>query len=239
MDLYQFRHSAFCEKVRLILALKGLEANLVEVTPGLGQVVLFRLSGQRQVPVLVDGAEVIADSSAIALHLEERHPLPPLLPADRRSRARVLLLEDWADTSLAAGVRQALLQAAASDPVLRTALLPQATPPSLRRRVGALPAGVIAPVSEAVGQVLAPCELAQLRRNLEQLSLLVADRAYLEGDQLSLADLAVVAQLGLLRFPVSAGVPLAGRGVEGFADHPLLEPLFSWRDRILSAAGRA
>jgi len=102
MDLHQFRHSAFCEKVRLVLAAKGLDATLVEVTPGVGQVGLFRLSGQRQVPVLVDGGEVIADSTAIALHLEERHPLPALLPADPRARARVLLLEDCADTAQAA-----------------------------------------------------------------------------------------------------------------------------------------
>jgi len=47
MQLHQFRHSAFCEKVRLILAVKGLHADLIEVVPGLGQVALFRLSGQR------------------------------------------------------------------------------------------------------------------------------------------------------------------------------------------------
>ena len=66
MELHQFRHSAFCEKVRLVLAAKGLDYTVVEVTPGLGQLELFRLSGQRQVPVLLDGSEVIADSTAIA-----------------------------------------------------------------------------------------------------------------------------------------------------------------------------
>ena len=238
MDLHQFRHSAFCEKVRLVLAVKGLEATLLEVTPGVGQLALFRLSGQRQVPVLVDGGEVISDSTAIALHLEERHPLPALLPADPASRARVLLLEDWADTALASGARQALVQAAAADPVLRGGLLPEATPDPLRRLVSALPAGVMAPVSEAVGDLMAPSEARQLRRNLDQLSQLVAGRPYLEGDRLSLADLAVVAQLSLLRFPASAGEPLAGRGVEGIADHPLYEPLFAWRDRILAEVHR-
>ena len=74
MDLYQFRHSAFCEKVRLILRVKGLQASFKEVVPGIGQLELFRLSGQRQVPVLVDGSTVVADSTAIALHLEEAHP---------------------------------------------------------------------------------------------------------------------------------------------------------------------
>jgi glutathione S-transferase len=237
MDLYQFRHSAFCEKVRLILRVKGLLATFKEVVPGIGQLELFRLSGQRQVPVLVDGATVIADSTAIALHLEEAHPLPALLPADPAARARVLLLEDWADTALAAGARLALLQAAVADPVLRGALLPEATPAPLRRLVGGLPAGFLAPLGEAVGEVLGQNEARQLRRNLEQLTSLVARQPYLEGGSLSLADLAVVAQLSLLRFPASAGAPLAGRGVPGITDHPEFAPLFQWRDRILLEVG--
>lgn len=66
----------------------------------------------------------------------------------------------------------------------------------------------------------------------------MARQPYLEGNRLSLADLAVAAQLSLLKFPASAGAPLAGRGVEGIADSPLLAPLFAWRDRILQEAGR-
>jgi glutathione S-transferase len=131
------------------------------------------------------------------------------------------------------------VQAAAADPVLRAALLPETTPAPVRRLVSALPGSVLSPVSEAVGEVLAPCEGRQLRRSLEQISALVEGSAYLEGDRLSLADLAVAAQLTLLRFPNSAGAPLAGRGVAGIADNPMLEPLFSWRDRILAEAGRA
>jgi glutathione S-transferase len=54
----------------------------------------------------------------------------------------------------------------------------------------------------------------------------------LVGDQLSMADLAVAAQLSLLRFPASSGDGLAGRGVPGLSDHPQLQPLFAWRDRL-------
>jgi glutathione S-transferase len=234
LELHQFRHSAFCEKVRLVLAAKGLPYSVVEVIPGLGQLQLLRLSGQRQVPVLVDGEEVIADSSAIALHLEARAPEPVLLPADAARRAQVLLLEDWADTTLAAGCRLALVQAAAADPVLRTALLPESTPEGLRSLVGALPGGVLA----GLGQVVDQDGLKALRIGLEQLNALVQAQPYLVGADLSLADLAVAAQLSLLKFPQSAGAPLAGRGVPGLADDPQLEPLFSWRDRIGQALGR-
>ena len=238
MELHQFRHSAFCEKVRLVLAAKRLDYTVVEVTPGLGQLELFRLSGQRQVPVLLDGSEVIADSTAIALYLERHHPEPLLLPEAPAERARVLLIEDWADTALAAGCRLALVQAAAVDPLLRSALLPDSAPGPLRQLVSNLPAALMAGVGEAVATVVGSAERQQLQTNLEQLALLFADQPYLVGDRLTLADLAVAAQLGLLKFPPSSGAPLAGQGVSGIADHPLLEPLFNWRDRIVLEAGR-
>ena len=63
-------------------------------------------------------------------------------------------------------------------------------------------------------------------------------RPYLVGDSLSLADLAVMGQLSLVRFPESAGAPLAGRGVPGLADDPQLEPLWAWRDRLGAQLGR-
>lgn len=239
LELHQFRHSAFCEKVRLILAAKQLPYTVVEVAPGLGQLELFRLSGQKQVPVLVDGGEVIADSTAIALHLERAHPeiplVPPESPEQAVERARVLLLEDWADTALAAGARLALLQAAMADPVLRSALLPDSTPDLLRSLVGALPGDLLS----GVGQVMGRSQGQQLQANLEQLVALVTDQGYLVGQRLTLADLAVAAQLTLLKFPASAGAPLAGRGVPGVADSLLLEPLFLWRDRLYEEVGRA
>ncbi|MEB3260989.1 MAG: glutathione S-transferase family protein [Cyanobacteriota bacterium] len=238
LELHQFRHSAFCEKVRLVLAAKGLEAKRVEVVPGVGQLELFRLSGQRQVPVLVDDGEVVADSTEIALHLEQRHPLPPLLPSDPHDRARVLLLEDWADTALAAGCRRALLQAAASRPTLRAALLPEATPSSLRQLVSVLPGGLMGPLSDTLTSLWAPLEAQQLQRNLEQLGHLLAGRDHLVGSRLTLADLAVAAQLSLLRFPASADAPLAGEGVSGIADNPLFQPLFDWRDRLVASLSR-
>lgn len=225
MQLHQFRQSPFCDKVRLVLAAKGLQYEIVEVTPGLGQVALFRLSGQRQVPVLVDGETVVADSTAIALHLERQHPEPSLLPADPELRARTLLLEDWADTALAAGVRRALLQAAATDPGLRALLLPDATPGPLRQMLNAVPAGLGAAADTAWDSLFGAAERQQLQRSLEQLLTLVSAQPYLVGQALSLADLAVVAQISWLR-PQGLAVP-------GLGDNPLLEPLFSWRDQIV------
>ena len=53
------------------------------------------MSGQRLVPVLVDGDEVVYDSPAIIDWLEQRAPEPPLYPADRARRAEVRIFVDW------------------------------------------------------------------------------------------------------------------------------------------------
>ena len=65
IELYQFEASHYCEKVRLILDYKQLPYKTVEVTPGVGQMDLYRLSGQRQVPELKEGETVVAESSEI------------------------------------------------------------------------------------------------------------------------------------------------------------------------------
>jgi len=86
LELYQFEASHYCEKVRLILDYKQLPYKTVEIAPGIGQVDLYRMSGQRQVPVLKDGTTVVADSTAIATYLDETYPERPVLPADGAMR---------------------------------------------------------------------------------------------------------------------------------------------------------
>ena len=228
LELHQFRHSAFCLKVRMVLQAKGLSYRTVEVTPGIGQVAVFRLSGQRQVPVLVDGDTVLADSSTISRHLDMAGGEPALLPADAKQAAQVHLIEDWADTTLAAGGRACLVQAAALDPELRVALLPDDVPDPLRSVMGAIPGGWVNSVSELVNQG----ERTALLASLEQLAASVEASPWLVGETMTMADLAVAAQLSLLRFPQSAGSPLAGRGVPGLSDHPKLQTLFQWRDQL-------
>ena len=212
----------------MVLQAKGLSYRTVEVTPGIGQVAVFRLSGQRQVPVLVDGDTVLADSSTIARHLEHLEPEPSLLPAEAKHAAQVHLIEDWADTTLAAGGRACLVQAAALDPELRVALLPDDLPDPVRSVMGAIPGRWVNSVSELVNQG----ERAALLASLEQLAATVESSPWLVGESMTMADLAVAAQLSLLRFPSSAGSSLAGRGVPGLSDHPKLQSLFHWRDQL-------
>ena len=138
------------------------------------------------------------------------------------------LIEDWADTTLATASRMALVQAAALDPQLRLALLPDDLPDPIRSVMGVIPGGWVSNVTELVNQN----ERAELLASLEKLAEAVQASSWLVGNAISLADLAVAAQLSLLRFPSSAGVTLAGKGVPGLSDHPKLQPLFHWRDQL-------
>jgi glutathione S-transferase len=86
LELYQFEASSFAEKIRLILDYKQVPYRKVEVTPGVGQVEVFQMSGQRQVPVLKDGEQVIPDSTAIALYVEKSLSRSP--PHSHRAQAK-------------------------------------------------------------------------------------------------------------------------------------------------------
>jgi glutathione S-transferase len=58
------------------------------------------LSGQRPVPVLIDGATVVYDSWKIATYLEDRFPNHPLLFEEQAGRAMTRLVNLWTDSTL-------------------------------------------------------------------------------------------------------------------------------------------
>jgi glutathione S-transferase len=94
LRLYRFPFSTNVERVALALAHKGLDVESVWVDPS-DRTEVVRISGQELVPVLVDGDHVVADSTAILEHLEERFPKPPLYPTDPARRAELRLFVDW------------------------------------------------------------------------------------------------------------------------------------------------
>ena len=212
----------------MVLEAKALKYKAKEITPGIGQVAIFRLSGQRQVPVLVDGENVISDSTAIIRYIEEINPEPKLIPEDPKEEGIMHLLENWADTTLAQSVRNTLIQAAAIDPELRIALLPNELPFQIQQIISGVSCELISDVSA----VLNKGEGAKLLTSLEKLSNILKSNKWVVGNKLSFADIAIAAQLSLLRFPASAGNKLAGKGCPGFTDHPHLKELFLWRDEL-------
>jgi glutathione S-transferase len=94
VKLYRAPFSTNVERVALALAHKGLAVESVWIEYA-DRSLVERVSGQPLVPVLVDGDEVVVDSMAIVRHLEERHPEPPLYPAERARREEMLVFIDW------------------------------------------------------------------------------------------------------------------------------------------------
>jgi glutathione S-transferase len=238
LELYQFEMSQYSEKVRLILDYKELEYRKIEVTPGVGQIELFRLSGQKQVPVLKDGETYIADSTEIAVYLDRKYPDRPLLPEDPVARGQCLLIEEWADESIGIKSRKAFIGALNQYQNFRTSVLPPETPPLLKTLVSSIPGEFLDLLGTGVGLGGDALKAAQkgLKQDLEALSLILQNRPYLVGDTITLADLTVAGLSILLKFPEGSylDIPqqLKGKGIPGIGDNSAYEPFFTWRDRL-------
>lgn len=97
MRLYRAPFSTNVERVARALAHKELDVESVWIDYA-DRSPVERVSGQSLVPVLeFDDGSVVHDSMQIVRVLEERHPHPPLYPADAAGRARTLHFVDWFD----------------------------------------------------------------------------------------------------------------------------------------------
>ena len=230
LTLYQFKHSAFCLKTRMALHAKKLQYRVEEVTPGIGQFEIFKLSGQKQVPIIVDdNDQVINDSSIICEYIDKKNDNNPLFPDDPMLFAKCKLIENWADTTMAATCRKSLIKSAIENPQLRTALLPDEIPSSLRSIVDKLPLKNLSKISKVF---LSSKDNLDLQKLLEALSKSLIDRKYVIGDSLTIADISIAAQLSLLKFPKSSGPILSGEGSLEYINNPYLENLFIWRNNL-------
>lgn len=115
MKLYDFLPCPFGQKVRIVLAEKGLNYELVQIDLAQGEQRrpdFLRLNPFARVPVLVDEDVTVYDSTIIAEYLEDEYPEPPLLPPVGSSalRARARSWEDFADTSFTPQVGQLMAE---------------------------------------------------------------------------------------------------------------------------------
>jgi glutathione S-transferase len=136
MTLYDHPDCPYGMKVRIVLAEKDMDCEIVTVDMQSGQhrqPEFLKLNPFGRVPVLVDEGCVIYDSTIINEYLDDEYPEPALRPAASDERARVRLLEDYADTAFtlpamalqnelakAAGVRDESRVKAARDVLLKT-----------------------------------------------------------------------------------------------------------------------
>ena len=95
MELYNYHRSSASYRVRIALALKGLDYDYKAVHLAKNEQFAesyAAVSAARLVPILRDGEHALTQSLAIIEYLEETHPQPPLLPAGAAERARVRAL---------------------------------------------------------------------------------------------------------------------------------------------------
>jgi glutathione S-transferase len=92
--------SPYVRKVLVCLDIKGVPYAIDPIVPFFGNDEFARRSPVRRIPVLVDDAVTLADSTVICEYLDERYPNPPLLPRGPQLRARARWLEEFADTRM-------------------------------------------------------------------------------------------------------------------------------------------
>ena len=93
ITLYNAARCPYVARVRIVLAEKGIDHDMVEIDLSDRPAWLYEKNPAGRVPVIEeDGGRPLSESAVIMEFLEERYPEPPLLPADPADRAAVRLL---------------------------------------------------------------------------------------------------------------------------------------------------
>ncbi|MEO8524457.1 MAG: glutathione S-transferase family protein [Caldimonas sp.] len=224
LELYHFPFSTCSQKVRLVLAEKGLDfvSHEVDILSGAQHDPAYvKLNPNRVVPTLVHDGRVLLESTLINQYLDEAFPEPPLLPADPlgRHRARIWTkrLDDkvhgaTAVVTFAVGPRNIILQQPAEVREASIAGIPDPVERAARRSV--LEHGVEAPeFVEALRKMLV------LLEQIEE-ALRARPQGWLTGPAYGLADAALlpyVLRLDHLGLTALVAAPARPRLAEWYA----------------------
>lgn len=97
--LFNSQTSMFCEKVRVVFALKKVPYDVVDVRKD-ERKSLIEYTGQRKVPSMNYNGECVIDSTLISARLEKDHPADSIYPEGAANKGLCLALEDWSDEVL-------------------------------------------------------------------------------------------------------------------------------------------
>jgi glutathione S-transferase len=232
IQLYQFAPlgdqesaSPFCVKVRNAMRYKRIAFETINAS---SPIQVRKLNPRGKLPVMIDGEVKLADSSDMIRHLETRHPEPRLYPQDPRTCAMALMLEDWADESLYwhvvyerwqiseqfAKVAEIFFEPV---PALVRPMIKLAVARQIRRQLRA----------QGFGRLGVDEQREKFRAALDWLESMV-DGQFLCGAELSIADVAVAAQVGALNIPFT---PVAEAEIHAHAK------VMHWLERTFEAVG--
>lgn len=105
LKIYAIPVSLYCAKLRILLRHKNLQWQEIAPPGGYGSDEYKLTIPSGNLPALMDGDLVLADSEAIAEYLNEKHPNPPMLPTDLNLRAKTRELSRFHDTRLEPDLR--------------------------------------------------------------------------------------------------------------------------------------
>jgi len=171
--LFHVPLSPFCRKVRLSLAEKKLEVELVEEKYWEPDPEFLRRNPAGKVPVLRMDGRTMSESSAICEYIEERHPEPPLMPKSPEDRFEVRRLVSWFDDKFHHEVTSKLLYERVNKKVMG-----RGYPDSTNVKAGA----------------------KAIKYHLDYMGWLLDQRRWLAGNDMSLADFAGAAHLSSLDY---------------------------------------
>lgn len=171
--LYHVPLSPFCRKVRLVLAEKKIEVELVEERYWEEDPDFLRRNPAGKVPVLRINGLTLCESQAICEYVEETQPEPRLLPQNPAERAEVRRLISWFDDKFHNEVTSKLLYERVNKKVMG-----QGYPESKNVKAGA----------------------QKIKFHLDYLGWMLDQRRWLAGDVMTMADFAAAAHLSSLDY---------------------------------------
>ncbi len=171
--LFHMPLSPYCRKVRLSLAEKKIEVELVEEKYWEQDADFMRRNPAGKVPVLKLDGMTMAESAPICEYLEEVYPTPSLMPKDPKERFEVRRLVGWFDDKFHQEVTSKLLY----------------------ERVNKKVMGLGYPDSKAI-----KAGARKIKFHLDYMGWLLDQRRWLAGNQMSLADFAAAAHLSSLDY---------------------------------------
>jgi len=171
--LYHYPLSPFCRKVRLVLAEKKIEVDLVEERYWEQSSEFLRRNPAGKVPILRVDGKPMTESTPICEYLDEMHPEPKLIPSDPQHRYEVRRLVAWFDDKFHTEVTTNLLYERVHKKVTG-----QGFPDSKNVKAGA----------------------KKIKFHLDYMNWLLEHRRWLAGDTMTMADFAAAAQLSTLDY---------------------------------------
>jgi glutathione S-transferase len=215
IELLQFRHSPYNEKVRWALDLKRVAHIRRSLLPGPHMGIVKPLTGRTTTPVIRHEGSVIDGSARLIEWLDDRWPEPRLLPTDPAQRDEALRIQRWFDDEITPRIRRTVLDALLASPEYFARVFAEGRPrwqqlayacavplaaPLIRKGNGIAGAASIedghAAAGEAMDFVASRC----------------AGSGYLVGAVFTVADLTAASTLAVLarpeRSPMSAPEPV-------------------------------